>query len=265
MDQLTYLYAVVPADAPEPPAALRGLEDGPIRVLRLDRVAAVASTVPSTEYSDAALDARMDDLQWVGSRGVEHERVIDWYVEQGPAIPLSLFSIHADDGRAEARVRSGADEYERTLQRLHGHTEWGIKIWRGEAQVRERIDEISASLRQLTDMMPAADPGKRYLLERRRDSMRTEEIKALSKRLAHETYSRLAGAAARGVVLPTPAVPASGDRSLLLQAAFLVADAAYPPFQEEVTRSAHALSEAGFELEFTGPWPPYHFSAEDDD
>ena len=33
--------------------------------------------------------------------------------------------------------------------------------------------------------------------------------------------------------------------------------------QRGVTEAAHRWGAAGFELEFTGPWPPYHFAADD--
>jgi hypothetical protein len=94
--------------------------------------------------------------------------------------------------------------------------------------------------------------------------MRNDEVRALSKRLAHETFSSLASMASRSRLLQLPSV-GGGERMLLLHSAFFVRNNAFEPFQREVTRIAGSLQETGFEIEFTGPWPPYHFSELEDD
>src|SRR5690606_33688413 len=99
---LVYLYGIVPAEAPDPPDDLVGLEGAPVAVLRTGSVAGVVSEVPEEVYSDDALNSRLDDLAWVGERGLAHERVLDWFAERGPVIPLSLFSLHADRDRVES-------------------------------------------------------------------------------------------------------------------------------------------------------------------
>ncbi len=263
--RLTYLYAIVPADAPDPEAGLVGLDGGDVRLIRTGAVALVVSDVSSEVYEDEALNGRLDDLGWVGARGFEHERVVDWYAERGPVIPLSLFSLHENDQRAESRVAAGADEYLRLLDRLRGRKEWGIKLWRREQASREAIDRVSRSLTELASALESAPPGKRFLLQRKQEAMRADELRALSKRLAHETYSALASVAEASRLVPLPTNVPVGERALLLHAAFLVRDDAFPRFQEEVNRAAHGMAEAGFEIEFTGPWPPYHFSAPSDD
>ncbi len=263
---LTYLYAIVPADAPDPDPDVLGLDGAEVRLIRSGGVALVVSQVSSDTYEDDALNARLDDLQWVGDRGVAHEAVIDWYAERGPVIPLSLFSLHQSDERAEARVRADMDEYLRLLERLRGRREWGIRLWRREQAAREGIDRVSPSLAELATALEESPPGKRFLLERKREVMRAEELRAFSKRLAHETFSALSLVADASTLVPLPTnLPPGGERTLLLHAAFLVADDDFSRFQEEVSRAAHGMTEAGYEIEFTGPWPPYHFSTPEDE
>jgi hypothetical protein len=47
---------------------------------------------------------------------------------------------------------------------------------------------------------------------------------------------------------------------MLLNAAYLVADADAEAFASVVAELAGRLSGEGLELALTGPWPPYHFS-----
>jgi hypothetical protein len=264
-ENLTYLYGIVLSDAVDPPDELRGLDGSPVRLLRRGNVAAIVSSVAADVYSDEALDAMLPDLEWVGDRGMAHERVLDWYAERGPVIPLSLFSLHRDDERAAARVGAGGAEYERVLGRLVGRTEWGIKLWRREAIAREGIDRLSVSLQELGRQIDESPPGKRFLLERKRETMRLEELRALSKRIALESFADLRGSSEAGVSVPIPSGAAGAERTLLLHAAFLVRDGAFDEFQQAVNSLANRLTGSGFELEFTGPWPAYHFSTPGDD
>lgn len=262
-ERVLYLYAVVPAEAEEPPAELAGLEGGAVRLLRSGRLAAVVGALPAGEYSDEALDARLGDLRWVGERGIAHERVLDWFLERGPVVPLSLFSLHRDEARVLARVDSEADRFAALLERLRGRREWGIKLWRRDEALMEHIDSLSPLLKALSDEIAAAPPGRRFLLSKKREAARAEELRTLSRRVAHRVFSVLRGAADLGSSLALPAAAPEGSRHLLLHAAFLVADDAFDAFQARVGELAHELGGGGFEIEFTGPWPPYHFTEAD--
>ncbi len=58
-----------------------------------------------------------------------------------------------------------------------------------------------------------------------------------------------------------------GDESSLLDlvnhAVFLVDEADFTRFHAEVSEAAARWGEVGFQLEFTGPWPAYHFGGWD--
>lgn len=263
-ETLIYLYGIVSAEAPDADL-LEGLDGSAVRVLRVGRIGAVISDVPSAAYADDSLNARLDDLAWVGARGMEHERVLDWYAERGAVLPLSLFSIHSDEERVRRRLATDEAEYERSLNRLLGRKEWGIKLWRNEAGVIEGIDRMSASLQALNAEIESAPPGRKFLLERRRGSMRTEEVRTLSGRIAHDLFSALREVADGAVSMRLPAGMTGTERTLLLHAAYLVADTDFPVFQTAVTEEAGKLAGSGFELEFTGPWPPYNFTGDPND
>lgn len=256
---LIYLYGIVPGDSPDPPADLKGLEDAPVRLVRTSGVAAIVSEVPSEEYADDELNARLEDLAWVGERGVAHERVLDVFAAGGAVLPLSLFSLHRDEGRLRDRIAESADRYRAALERLAGRREWGIKVWRRQ-DASEHVERLSPALAALSKEMEDAAPGRRYLLERKRENLRGEEIRVASKRLAHRIYGLLSEAAEHSVSSPLPAAQPEGARVLLLSAAFLVSDGSFQDFHRRVGEAAHEAGAAGFDVEFTGPWPPYHFA-----
>lgn len=262
MEKLYYLYGVVPADAEVPDDGVRGIDGRPVELITAGVVAAAVSEVDATRYQDESLNARLSDLSWVGERGLAHEQVLDWFLERGPVVPSSLFSLHRGAERVRERFEPEAERLRGLLERLRGRQEWGVKLWRVEEQLREHIDQLSPTLRALAAEMEAAAPGKRFLLAKKMETARTEELRAVSRRVAHQSYAMLQEAAERATTIPIPPATDSA-RALLLHGAFLVPREEFAAFQQRVTRVAHEFGGVGFEVEFTGPWPPYHFVEQD--
>ena len=260
---LSYLYGIVPADAPDPPADLTGIDGGAVRVVRGERVGALLSEVSEEAYADEAIDARLPDLAWVGERGLAHERVLDWYAERGPVIPLSLFSLHRDEARVRERFAGDAERYERALERLRGRREWGVKLWRDDERLSAQLAQLSAAIAALSGELESASPGRRFLLEKKRDAMRADEMKRVSARISHEVYAQLSARAERAVTVPIPANTPQSAKTMVLYGAFLVPDDRYADFQRTLSELAGTFQPTGFDFEFTGPWPPYHFADPD--
>jgi hypothetical protein len=262
MDELIYLYAVVPVDTEEP-TGLTGLDDRPVSLLRVGDVAAVVSELAAEEYADEVLDGKLSDLSWVGARGVAHERVLDWFMERGPVVPLSLFSLHRGSERVRERFETESPRIAALLESLRGRREWGIKLWRRDDELRKHIDSLSPTLRAHASELEKASPGKRFLLEKRMETVRTEELRTVARRVAHQSYAMLQEAAERATTVPIPPSTADSGRALILHAAFLVTEEGFPEFQRRVTMLAHEFGGVGFDVEFTGPWPPYNFVEQD--
>jgi hypothetical protein len=259
-ERLTYLYGIVPGDAPDPTDELRGVDDAAVRLVRTPTLAAAVSDLDAAHYVDEALEARLDDLAWVGERGVAHERVLDWFAERGPVIPLSLFSLHRDDQRVRERLQGEEERLAERLERLRGTREWGVKLWRRDAQLAEHLQELSPSLHALQAEMESAPPGRRFLLGKKRDALHAEELRRVAARVTHQVYAALREAAAEATTTSLPPSPSEAERVLALHAAFLVPDAGFPAFQQRLGELAVTFQPLGFEFEFTGPWPPYHFA-----
>jgi hypothetical protein len=235
------------------------VEGGAVRLVRAGGVAGIVSPVPDEAYGEAALNARLADLAWVGERGIAHERVLSWFVDRGPVVPLTPFSLHADEARLRERLVEGGDRFRGTLHRLTGRRDWGVRIWR-TGEVEAHLDELSPRLQALNREIAAASSGRRYLLERKRAALRAEELRGIAATVAREAFTTLARQAEAAQQLPIAAPNSTtAERTLALHAAFLVADTRFSAFQEPLSELVGRYRPAGFEWEFTGPWPPYHF------
>ncbi len=258
-ESLLYLYGVVNAGAP-PPSSVTGIDGGNVRLIDAGDMCAIVSDVSAAEYGEAQLDERLTDIPWVGERGVAHERVLTWFVDRGPVVPFSLFSLHASEEALRERLSARHAALRATLDRLDGHREWTIRVWRDEERFAAHLADRSEALRALDAEIAAAGEGRRFLLQRKRETLVGEEARRATGGFTERVYGELSRDAADSRALPLAVPPARTTRTLVMYAAFLVADARYAGFHARVQELAGSKQSLGFDWEFTGPWPAYHFS-----
>lgn len=255
-----YLYGVVTSASPPPPADLVGIDDAPVRLVPAGSLAAIVSDVGAAAYSQEAIEAGLTDVRWAGERGVEHERVLTWFVDRTTVIPSAPFSLHAGEERVIERVAEHRERLEEAARRLAGHREMGIRIWRHEEVFVAQLSEHSPPLRQLAGEMDNATPGRRYLLGKKFEALRAEESVRMTEQIVRQAIAELRAFSSDARILPIPSAgPADRTRTLVLHAAYLVADGVSKDFEATVQQLASTNRQAGLEWEFTGPWPPYHF------
>lgn len=246
-----YAYCVVRSEAapdataapPGPPgaSAARALEIAPGLWL-------IAAAVPLPDYAAEALEERLGDLEWVSSRALAHEAVIEHFAappRRFDLVPLPLFTLFAGEERARAAMAARRPQLERALDRVAGCAEWGVKVL-ADPQARTAPDA-------------AAPPrsGTEFLQRKVRARAAAQDRAARARTEAAVLYSALAATARAAVSKPPPA--GSAGSRLLLDAAFLIAHGDAPDLERRVAAQTGALGAVGCSVTLTGPWPPYHF------
>ena len=257
MSDVVYLYGFVPADAPAPPATLRGVEDRPVELLALGDVAAVIAHVPATEYQAERVNARMDDLGWLAERGIAHERVVAWLVDQGDVLPAGLLTLFSSVAALRADAGPRAPTLRAQLARLYGAREWDLKVAWERARLEAHAGAVSPEIRALDDEIAAAAPGRRFLLEKKRADLLRRELGQAARRAAGELFDRLREHARDAVTRAAPR--ADVELPVVLAAALLVERGREAALQDACAEERGALEPLGFTVELTGPWAPYRF------
>jgi Gas vesicle synthesis protein GvpL/GvpF len=208
----------------------------------------VAAAVPLDVYGPRGLEPRLRDLDWVAQAAVAHEAVVEHCSRARGAtvIPMKLFTMFSSAARAIADVASRRRVIERTMKRIAGAEEWGVRIFRAPAASGSPAIAKPAS-------------GADFLRARKqaRDAVaHARAAAAAAADLAFDRFRRLARDARVRDARPEP-----GTNPPILDAAFLVPSTARTRFKAEVRRQGRALAGAGAELVLSGPWPPYNFVA----
>ncbi|MGW7068928.1 GvpL/GvpF family gas vesicle protein [Streptomyces sp. NPDC054855] len=247
MSGLRYVYAICrPFDAALH-AQLTGVDGAPPGQLSHHGLIAVVGTVPEQDFAEEPLRRHLEDLDWLSATARAHQSVIDALTAVTTPLPLRLATVFRDDAGVRAMMEAREDSFRRTLDRLDGRVEWGVKIY---------SDAQAAS--------PAAEPekpasGRDYLRQRRQRNRAHEEMWESAEKFAHRLHDTLCEHAedARLHAPQNSALSKESGRNVL-NAAYLVPRSESEAFVELVERVKG--EESGMRVELTGPWAAYSFA-----
>jgi hypothetical protein len=257
MSDMVYLYGFVPPATPEPPKRVTGIADASVRLLDLGDAHAVVSDVPAARYAPAVVEARLQDLAWVGEQGMAHERVVVWFADNADILPARMFSLYTGDAALRDAAAGRLAEVTAALRSLAGRREWNLKVAYDADELARHGAEISPELSRLAEEMALATPGRRYLLERRRTEVLKQEVSRAARALADELLKALARHADDVRVLP--AVEGDDAGTVVLNAALLVTRDAEDSLRTAAAELYQQYTALGMIISFSGPWAPYRF------
>jgi hypothetical protein len=217
-------------------------------------VAAVASEVTLGEFGDDVLTSNLRDPLWLEEKVRAHDRVLSAAVGRVTVVPFRFGTIY----RSLDHVREMLDEradLERTLERLRGAVELGVKGFLSRDAVRDRL----AVEHGLDREKPAS--GRAYMLRRSLERDLDEAVQRLAAEFADENHERLAGAAEAAIANPVRAADEQPEERMFLNGAYLVRVAREDEFRAAVA----SLDSTNARYEVTGPWPAYNFAEPSED
>jgi hypothetical protein len=224
----------------------------------------IVSTVPGDAYGEEALEAGLQQLEWVAPRALAHEAVVEHFLAAPAVLPMQLFTMFTGDARAIEHVIGDKRRITAIMKRIEGQVEWGLRLTLDPeaAATPARSGRSSkaspTSLPRRRSSQASDGGGAAYLAHKRdqRDLARTRLKKGRSAaNRMYRAVSREATAARRR----TETEQAAPGSRLVLDAAFLVPARRAAGFRAAVGRKARALEDAGLTVSLTGPWPAYNF------
>ena len=254
---LVYVYAIAHADG-APPADLRGMDEGVVRVERAAGLTAFVSDVPEDEFAEVPLNANIANMEWLAPRAIRHQEVnAGLAAAVDPLVPLSFGTVFRDRAGVERMLRERAAEVAPRLDALRGKAEWIAVVRRDETVALAALESASAVLRELRGQVEAAAPGRSYLIARRLDETRRQELRASDAGAVGAAVAALEGTGGR--LFREPLVADAGGGVV---ARFSVLAGRGAGAELDRTRIGD-WADRGYALELSGPWPAYRFATVD--
>ena len=211
----------------------------------------ILAQVPLATYGPEPLEARLADMDWVGSVALAHERVVEHFARRAVTvvIPMKLFTMFTSVDRAVTDIAARKRTLDAAMNRIAGAEEWGVRVMRGPAVAPEETTSRAAS-------------GTAFLAAKKQAKDAAKSAKLAAAAAADDAFEELA-ALARDARQRREAPPA-GAVAPLLDAAFLVAAAGRHRFKSAASRAAARCASAGARMTISGPWPAYNFVHEEE-
>jgi Gas vesicle synthesis protein GvpL/GvpF len=246
----SYAYAVARPFDPAQLAGVRGVDGADVHLVRYQDLVAVVSSVPLTEFDEAALRTKLERLPWLEATARAHHAVVDVVAASSVTVPLRLATVYRADERVIEVLRQGCGRFRAALDRLADRVELGVKVYT-DPQAKAPAAAPSAS-----------SPGRDYLKRRRAQHRASDDAWQRAAAIAERVDATLAGLAVDSRQRPPQRRQLSGARGEnVLNAAYLVDTGR----SEEFAAVARCLDAGapGTRIELTGPWAPYSFALPD--
>lgn len=260
-----YVYGVVPAGASIAHAP-DGVDETQLELCTEGDLAAVVSRLDGDRYAPSEIERGTEDVEWLAPRAVAHDRVLTWMSDHGPVVPLPIFSMFSGAQAVRRMLSERHSELATAIRRVADGREYALRVYRIDAELKTIAGELSPRLAELQAAAAGASPGQRYLLERKLDTERKNELHVIGARIARDIVNTLRPFARdTAETRVTERAPRPGaEGTLILDVAFLVPPAGLNGFQSALTELVRQHGTRGFRFDFTGPWPPYHFVQHDE-
>lgn len=258
-ERLFYVYGVVRSGA-SLEGAPAGIDGAPVTLVADGDIAALTGCVDASLYAED-LNERLADVAWLAPRATAHDAVMTWASDRGPVVPLPLFSLFRSEQAVRGMLGERGEELLALLAAVSRGQEYVVRIFRMDDELSQALASHSTVIARLQGEVAAAtSPGQRYLLRRKLEAARRDELHRVAAHVATHAYEVLSASSLAAVrdALPEPVPDQAG--AAILNASFLVGHDAVDAFRGAVTDLVREHERRGFRFEFTGPWPPYHFA-----
>lgn len=232
-----------------------GVAGEPVRAVTSSGLVAVVGTVSLGEFGQEPLQRKLEDLDWLAATARAHDAVVAAVVRSGPTVPLRLATLYLDDDRVRRLLTERQEEFDATLRRVTGRSEWGVKGY-GDAKI------LAQNVKEEPSSAGATGKGTAYLLRRRAELSAQQDVERKAAGHAGEIHSALLDQAVDGVRRQVTDPVLTGKRAwMILNGTYLVDNERVEGFAALV--AALDAESPGITLELTGPWPPYSFAGID--
>lgn len=259
MSSPLYLYGIIPQGQALPAV----IAAAPILPVVHSRLVAVCALVSPEDYAPAALEDKLQSVEWVGQLALRHEAVLEAAMAHGPVIPARLCTLFSSAAALAASLAENEQRYLALLARLGDRQEWGLKVLCDAKELQAAVTADDPTLRMLQQDLTTASPGSAYVLGKRVASRRKEVVAQRMDEATEEILTAVEQLTLEARLRPLPASREDGGAAAILNLAVLADAAALALFRRAVDNLAQGSLFDGFVFEMTGPWPPYSFCDEE--
>ncbi|MGH2640035.1 MAG: GvpL/GvpF family gas vesicle protein, partial [Rhabdochlamydiaceae bacterium] len=252
---LIYVYCVVPDQF-----EIRlesGFGFGPFDMVTFKDIAAVVSTVPSSEFNQNRINEKTKDVPWLANAASTHERVVEKVMEGETPIPMKLCTIFKSKASLIRMLKDNYAEFRLSLRKIEGKIELGVTAY---LDLENSSASATREIKALKKKIQRSTPGSAYFLEQELDELISIEARNKANSFAKKIFNEMKKGSDGSV--SNPLLAQNNFQGMILNASLLIEKKKLDEFRERFQMLRETCSKCGeITLKLTGPWPPYNFSS----
>ena len=255
-NNLIYVYCI----SNHPPDLGKNDEFQGLRCVSSEGFYTVVKMVSESEFSEENLKKNLSDLAWLEIQVRNHVNVISMLMEDCTVIPFNFGSIYRSEEPLKKFMSDYADSLIENLLFVEWKEEWTVKIYSDRKVLVDQIDELSEEAASLEKQIMASSPGRAFLMKRKKAELIENEVDRLCKVYGQEYFDefrKLSEAFALNNLIPKELSERNDE--MILNATFLVSKDRAVDIASTAMKQKKKNTELGFDIEITGPWPPFSF------
>lgn len=231
-----------------------------LRAVPYGQLAAIVEQVPASVFSPETIEEKLQSVEWVAQTARKHESVLETARRHGPVIPARMCTLFSDFSAVETSLMKSEEWFRNLLQIFRGRHEWGLKVYCHPEILHAQVAADDFDARSLDEAASSASPGQAYVLTRKRDARVAEASDAWIDDAIDEIVGAVESSAFDLRSRPLLGEDVTGrNDTMVFNLAVLVDESAQDAFRAAVETLSSRFGEYGFDLELSGPWPPYGF------
>jgi hypothetical protein len=240
--RVLYLYGVTQS-RPAKPITQAGVDlQSPVEAIECEGVICWISRVSAEDF-ETSLTRNMENLDWLATASVAHQRAIQAIAQQGDILPARFGTIFHDERSLDGHIQKHIKQIARDFKRVKDADEWGIKIF-------ESTPPATA--------VPRVSSGKDYL-KAKAALLPRKKLTQIPAEDLNQFQSALNEIAEENA--PAGRI-SSGQRGLLFQTSVLIRRTNRQRLEAVLKNFSRQWAESR-RIECSGPWPPYSFVSQD--
>ena len=231
-----------------------------LRTIFLDGFYVIVKDVSVDDFSEESFKRHLSDLMWLEANARDHIEVITGIMKNSSVIPFKFGTIFQEEDSLKNFIKDYFDSLTENFEYVGGKEEWAIKIYCDRKVLSNQIDELSEEAATLERQIMSSSPGKAYLLKRKKNDLIEFEMNRICKIYGQryfDEFNNLSESISLNNLLPKEIT--GREDTMILNATFLVKTKNVVDFKGVAEIFEKKDRNSGFNLEFTGPWPPFSF------
>jgi len=255
-----------------------GIGGGEIFTIPYQDLEAVASEVSLEEFGSEEIQKKaQEDLEWIRQKALGHQNVVGEAMgletppyplgenplankDLKPVIPMKFGIIFKTKEKLEEILKEHYNQFKEGLEKLKGKQEWSVKAYLNRKAFEKEIKTASSVVQEKEKEIAQFPEGVAYFMQKRVDEVVSKEADKSLENYTESFFENLkkyTAAGTKGKILEKELT--GNPLPMVFNAIFLVSEEKLKDFIKEIDNLNKEFKPKGFNFEYSGPWPPYHF------